>query len=163
MIIVGIDPGLKGGIAFLDNGILLDAYPTPVIEEKFTKNGKISKRKILDLQEIVKLMKSYNPDIGFLERVAARPGQGSTSMFRFGTGWGELRGIMAALDIKFELVTPQSWKRHFQILSDKEASLELARELWPDHTQKCFRLKKHDGLAEAALLGKYGFEMTVKR
>lgn len=46
-----------------------------------------------------------------LERVGARPGQGVTSMFKFGENFGFIQGLLTACSIPYGLVTPQKWKR----------------------------------------------------
>lgn len=157
MKILGLDPGLKGGLAWYDGTTLVAMY-TPVLSETFIKNGKKQTRNILDLVMIRDLIEEHKPDYAVLEKVAARSGQGVTSMFRFGQGFGELRGIMTALRLPFKEVTPQTWKRSYELASDKADSLQIARELWPEHAKACFRLKKQDGVAEAALIAKYGFD-----
>lgn len=157
MIVLGIDPGLNGGIAFWD-GETLTVSATPVLTESFVKNGKKATRNLMDLDAVRDLILKNKPDRAVLEKVAARSGQGVTSMFRFGMNFGEHRGIMSALNIPFIEVTPQVWKRDYRLNSDKDDSLDLAREVFPDHAKTSFKLKKHDGLAEAALIAKYGFD-----
>jgi hypothetical protein len=41
----------------------------------------------------------------FIERVAARPGQGVTSMFRFGLTAGQIIGLVADLRVPYSLVS----------------------------------------------------------
>jgi hypothetical protein len=62
-----------------------------------------------------------------------------SSTFKFGTAYGAIIGILAALEIRTSLVTPQVWKKHFRLDSDKEKGRALA-------------LRK----GEAALLALYG-------
>jgi crossover junction endodeoxyribonuclease RuvC len=129
-----------------------------VIEEEFVKKGKKCKRNLMDLATIRDLIEEHNPDRCVLEKVAARSGQGVTSMFRFGQGFGEWQGLLTGLRVQFITPTPQSWKKTFGLSSDKNASLEMARELFPEKAKECFRLKKQDGVAEAALIAKFGFD-----
>lgn len=153
MMICGIDPGLSGGIAFVKNGELT-VYPTPTYEVEFVKNGKKQKRKEMDLEHVCELLEKHQPDQVILEKVTARPGQGVTSMFRFGQNLGQYQGILQALAIRYTEVTPQTWKKHFDLGSEKYASLELAKVLFEGH-DKTFKLKKNDGLAEAALMARF--------
>jgi len=160
MKIIGIDPGLKGGIAILEDGNIIFADYTPVYSEDFIKGGKKKTRNIMDVAAISDIMLEFKPDCGILEKVTARPGQGSTSMFRFGMGVGEYHGLLTALTIPYKEIRPQEWKKHFNLTSDKVESLNLATTLWPDWS-KSFRLKKQDGIAEAALMAKYGITLFV--
>jgi len=53
-------------------------------------------------------------------------------------------------------VRPQAWKKKMGLIGkDKTASRGLARELFPQYAER-FKLVKHDGLAEAALIARYG-------
>lgn len=92
-----------------------------------------------------------------LERVGAMPGQGVTSMFKFGENFGFIQGLLTAYSIPYELVTPQKWKKEFQITGDKNSSIAVCKRLFPDvslrRTDRC--KKDHDGMAEALLLACY--------
>jgi len=156
MKVLGIDPGLSGGIAFYDVSEL-HVFATPVFSVIFTKNGKKKKRNEMDLKKTVSLIQEFAPDIAILESVTARPGQGSTSMFRFGENLGQYEGILSGLHIPFFKIRPQKWKAAYSLHSDKNDSLALARVLFPDNL-KSFKLKKNDGMAEAALMAKYGYD-----
>jgi len=49
--------------------------------------------------------------LAVLERVSAMPGQGVSSMFRFGEGYGVVQGVLAALGIPVIAGSPAVWKR----------------------------------------------------
>lgn len=49
------------------------------------------------------------------EQVASRPGQGVRSMFTFGRNMGHIEGILTALQIPYDMVTPQVWQRRLGI------------------------------------------------
>lgn len=51
---------------------------------------------------------------------------------------------------------PTSWKRHFRLGSDEDASRALARRLWP--ACGVLERKKDHGRAEALLMARYGLE-----
>ena len=92
-----------------------------------------------------------------LEKVGAMPGQGVTSTFTFGEGFGFIQGVLMALGISFQLVPPQKWKKEFSLNSDKQKSIEVCQKLFPEvdlyRTERC--KKPHDGMAEALLLACY--------
>lgn len=159
---IGIDPGLTGAIAFYNTDELI-VYPTPVNIMTFTKAGKKKTRKEMDLDTVNQTIIKYDGaefkvDCAYLEHVSAMPGQGVTGMFRFGQNFGQWQGILAGFGIRTVLVRPQTWKASYGLNRSKDTSLELARELWPANTKESFRLKKHNGLAEAALIAKYGYD-----
>jgi crossover junction endodeoxyribonuclease RuvC len=100
------------------------------------------------------------PAFAVVERVASMPKQGIASTFKFGSAYGAIRGILAALQIRTHLVTPGVWKKHFRLSSDKEASRALALRLFaasPEH----FSHKKDHNRVEAALLAVYGASLNI--
>lgn len=148
--IIGIDPGLGGGIAVVGRmGNLIYAVNTPVF--------KIKGKTVLDIYAVAKLLAEYRlADRAVIEQVGAMPGQGVTSMFNFGFSTGVLHGALAALEIQIVQVTPQTWKKHMRLPADKDAARRLAKSLWPKAT--CFDRVKDDGVAEAALIARWSIE-----
>ncbi len=85
------------------------------------------------------------------------PGQGVSSTFRFGEGYGVLQGIMAThSNIRVILPRPSVWKMSMGVTADKGSSLRLARQLFPAFETKYFSRIKDDGRAEALLLALFG-------
>lgn len=142
---IGLDPGLSGGIAVLTSAgeiELLEALPV-------ARDGKLAWIDPLALQGLVINVLHGRSAHAFIERVSARPGQGVTSMFTFGVGFGSLLAAIQTLRIGVELVTPGRWKSALGISSDKSESLQRARLLYPtaDIERKC-----DSGKAEALLI-----------
>lgn len=82
------------------------------------------------------------------------PGQGVTSMFNFGQGYGVIKGVLAGIGVPYKDATPQKWKKACGLIgSDKDAARLLAIELFPDAE---LHLKKHGGRADALLIAKFG-------
>lgn len=151
--ILGIDPGINGGMAFI-GGDEIHLYNTPTVKVPYVRKGKKSTRLELDLKRIAELVKLHNPTIAVIEKVAARPGQGTTSMFRFGQSFGQVEGVLAGREVETIYVTPRTWKKYFSLTKDKDDSLNLARTLFPAYN-KVWKFKKNNGVAEAALLARY--------
>ena len=120
MKIIGIDPGLSGAIAILENNRVLDVFEMPVMAE-----GKKNKRQ-LNSAQLVKLLKnniSKNEDVSVVvEQVNAMPGQGVTSMFNFGQTFGAIKGVCAALELPIFFVRPSKWKKHFELINSSKDS-----------------------------------------
>ena len=147
-ILVGIDPGKKGGIALSLNGEL-GVFPTPLLKGE------------LDIKEMVSLIPPMiNIDtthIAFIEAVHSMPAQGVTSMFTFGKGYGIWIGILAAYGYTINYVRPQVWKKYFKLGKDKEDSIKKAKELYSYINLIPPRARKEsDGMAEALLILHYG-------
>ncbi len=144
---IGIDPGATGAIASLSpTGITF--IDCPVIKQ----NGKTKPNPTLMASELSQLVTLDS--IIIIENVHAMPKQGTVSMFSFGMGYGVWLGIIAALNIPVEFVTPQTWKKYYNLGPDKEASRAAALQLFPSQANE-LKLKKHHGRAEALLLAEF--------
>lgn len=148
MIILGIDPGVTGGIAFLYPDGTINAIDIPNVA------GEVN----IDL--LARTISAVSPDVAIIERAGAMPGQGVSSTFKFGVAYGALRALVVALGIPHSVVSPAVWKRHFGLSSDKEQSRALAIRLWPG--TGLFDRKKDHGRAESALIARYHQEITAK-
>ena len=117
MKIIGIDPGLSGAIAVLEDNKVLGIYDMPVMAE-----GKKSKRQLNSAQlvSIIKQHTSNNDELAIVvEQVNAMPGQGVTSMFNFGRAYGAAESAIAALGLPLTYVTPQQWKRSARLIGQQ--------------------------------------------
>lgn len=157
LIIVGIDPGLDGAFATVNPKCpsVVGARRMPTLQASKTKRE-------IDEREVVKYLARRCAAIEhvFIEKVSAMKGQGVTSCFNFGAGWGLLRGICAALYLPYTLVHPATWKKVMcrDLASGKEASIIVAKRLWPHINLKATpRSKKdHDGMADALCIAEWG-------
>ena len=159
--IVGIDPGLTGGVALVEvwsipetdgsMGMALGgARPMPIVTGP-------DKRKHLDLVALLTAIREWAPGFIVVERqLNVVPGRNlrasPATMYNFGKIMGALEVAAPAWD-PAPLVTeanPQVWKREMGLSSDKEASRQKATAVfgsvafWPR--------KKDEGVAEAGLL-----------
>jgi crossover junction endodeoxyribonuclease RuvC len=156
MYIVGIDPGLDGAVAIMNSVTgLIEIVDTPT---STYKSGKKNKRMFM-AQEMADILIPPAMGVGtqvFIEQVSAMPGQGVTSMFGFGKGYGIWIGICAALKLSTTFVTPQRWKKDIMAgIPDKTAARIRAQQLFPS-VAPALKLVKHDGRAEALLIAEYG-------
>ena len=148
--IIGVDPGLSGGLAVVDGSVLEAVSPMP------TTLWVDNKKQVVDGTALADLFSEWRLWYGVhdmcIERVGARPNQGVTSMFNFGMSFGILYGVALAMGFDVTFVTPQQWKKDLELDGEKDASRHMAYALWPDFDDS-FRRKKDDGVAEAALIG----------
>lgn len=144
--IVGIDPGQTGAVAAITHdGQLLWVEDMP--------DGLSGVAVGAWLAELLR----HEATLAVVEQVGAMPGNGSVSMFKFGTSYGSILGALGALAVPTILVRPAVWKRRLGLTSDKNASRQRATERWPEMAD-LFRRVKDDGRAEAALIALYGKE-----
>jgi len=150
MIVCGIDPGINGGIAFINgNSLVAERIPTEV----YTIGGK--KRKFLDAVKIIQRLKLYHPDKIYIEKQQAMPGQGVSSTFKTGFSYGIYLGLFVALNLCYEEVSPRKWKKDLNVSSCKDQARQRASELLPQGTNM-WSLRCEDGVAEAAMIAYWG-------
>ena len=160
MIVVGIDPGLSGAIAILENNKVLNIFDMPVMAE-----GKKNKRQ-LNSAQLVKIIKdSTKPDAEkavVVEQVNAMPGQGVTSMFNFGQTFGAIKGVCAALELPIFFVRPSKWKKHFELInSSKDSSRTKVIEMYPSLSSQLAK-KKDVNKSDAILIARFYTETRLK-
>ena len=80
MIYIGVDPGKKGGYAIIEKDAV-DVFPWD--DQGFIEN----------MANAV----NCGTCVACVEKVGAHPGQGVTSMFTFGQGYGYILGVLAVL------------------------------------------------------------------
>ena len=159
MKIIGIDPGLSGAIAILDNAKVLNIFDIPVMSE-----GKKNKRQLNSALLVNLLKENINKEeeaVVVVEQVNAMPGQGVTSMFNFGQTFGALKGICAALELPIFFVRPSKWKKHFELInSSKDASRTKAIEMYPKLSNQLSK-KKDVNKSDAILIARFFSETRL--
>ena len=160
MKIIGIDPGLTGAIAIMQNNKVLDIIDMPVMAE-----GKKNKRQLNSAQlvSIIKKNIESNEEVAVVvEQVNAMPGQGVTSMFNFGQTFGAIKGVCAALELPIFFVRPSKWKKYFELINaSKDSSRTKAIELYPSLSNHLAK-KKDVNKSDAILIARYFNETRLK-
>lgn len=149
MIYVGIDPGKNGAVAILRK----DEWELHVMGDAYW------------FSDLMETLKKEGPLIVTLERAQSMPGNGGKAMFSYGTHFGELLGIMVALQVPFQTVPPLVWTKALhettkETMGPKARSLQAVRRLFPSlrlTDPKSDRAKvPHDGIVDAVLICEYG-------
>ena len=145
MIIIGIDPGTNGGIAWITDG-------KPCVEKMPDT--------LQDLWELFQEIRAAaSPPLGvgetqaiaYIEQVHSSPQMGVKSAFTFGNGFGHLEMALTAAGIPFARIRPQVWQKELGCLTkgDKNITKRKAQELFPS-------LKVTHATADALLIATYG-------
>src|SRR3546814_829098 len=139
----GFDPGGRGAVALLDDeGRLLEVHDMPYVDGHVLA------------PQLAAVVSVGGVTHALVERAQSMPGQGVASVFRYGPGYGVILGVLGALQVSSELVSPAVWKRAAGLSQAKGASRRRAVELWPAHAALFARVKD-DGRAEAALVARH--------
>jgi crossover junction endodeoxyribonuclease RuvC len=150
MKILGVDPGIYGGLAIvvLTDGaapaLLVDARDIPVV-------GLKAKERI-DVLGLRTWILARQPQHAVIERAQAMPKQGASSGFKYGRAVGALEAVIACCEIPLTIIEPSAWKKFHGLRGkDKELSRQRALQLFPAAHALLARKKDH-GRAEAALI-----------
>ena len=153
MRIIGIDPGLSGGIAILDDLKIYNIFDMPIMSEGKKNKNQLNSAQLVNIIN-KHVLKKENTFV-IVEQVSAMPGQGVTSMFNFGQTFGSIKGICAALGLPIFYVRPAKWKKHFELInSSKDASRTKVIEMYPSISSRLAK-KKDVNKAEAILIARY--------
>ena len=151
MKILGLDPGINGGIAKLEctvgKIIKAVAIPMPVNQKE------------LDLAEIVKFIQGA--DYCFIERVWGFPGGSSTSLCTTCLNYGKLLALIWTERISCDELSSRTWQAKILpkgCLDTKKASIAVCQEKFPEVSLTPGRKRKpHDGVADALCIALYGW------
>ena len=163
-IVLGIDPGINGGIAFLSAAA---GQPKRVITADDIPTFGVDAKRRVDALAFAKMIQACPPDFAVIERAQAMPDQGSSSGFLYGRAVGALEGVVLGMEIPLEIIESTAWKKTHGLVSRrpngqkmstaevKEASRQKALLLFPDAHPLLARKKDH-GRAEAVLIANHG-------
>jgi len=150
MIYIGIDPGSVSGAvgAVMSNGDYLDSF---MISHQ--------DKHVLPMVFKNMILRLVDPKEGAeicCESVHSMPNQGVASTFQFGRAVGVITAVCTLTNYPLHMVSPQRWKRHYHLSSDKNEALDCARMLWPTAP---LRRKKDINIAESLLIAMYWRDM----
>lgn len=141
---VGFDPGMSGGWGAVDhNGKYLGCGDMPNTDKIINTN--------VVWMEICQATVGMDREF-VIEKVGAMPGNGGVSMFNFGAAYMACIAIAQRSMCQWMLVQPRAWKKDMGLTADKDESLDMARELWPEAP---LARKKDNGRAEALLIAEW--------
>jgi hypothetical protein len=164
IIVVGIDPGLKGGIACLKNGEILTTAKMPIVKNKVGSR--------VDAVALTKIIKDTSPSMVIIEEPQVRAGENIIAHLTIGINFGIIYATLTMLRVKFITIPAVVWTHaiHSLITGSKEwethpskmKSLKTFRKLYPESQIT------HDGIVDAVLIAFYwlwkeGFLAKIKK
>lgn len=156
MIYFGVDPGLTGAIAAIDDEAnLILCADLPV-----SRHGKLAWIDANDLSVMIRDARNGSPSRITIERSQSMPGQGVSSTFCIGVVLGSILAACQYIGVPIDLVTASAWKNSMGLDSQKSTSLDRARLLFP--TAELERKKDHNR-AEALMIAEYARRAWVGR
>lgn len=154
-IVLGFDPGQTGAIAACDGTTITGLIDMPTMARLYGKGKQVDP---YTLTTAILDLRNGRDAVAIVEAVSARPGQGVSSMFRFGESVGVVMGVLGALQVPVRWVTPGRWKKAAGIAGkDKDAARSLAIQLHPEVADQLTR-KRDVGRSDAILIARFGGE-----
>jgi hypothetical protein len=151
--IIGADPGLTGGI------VVLEGLSDPKV---VAAHQPVFRDKRMDIKAAMDALWPYcnTVDLFVVEKVGAMGKDSPSAMFTFGSTFGHLLGMAAALAWPTRLVRPQEWKK--VVLAGttrtKEVTCGYVHDRFPSlNLRPAGKRKDQDGLADAACMAEWGW------
>ncbi len=165
MRVIGIDPGLDGAACVVYGG---GGRFTHFSFPKVKRAGRGFEPHWALFPDALEVL-GFEADHAFIEKVGTRPLEARTAAFKFGATAGGIRMAMAFLRVPVTMVTPAMWKLSMRLGgTDKKAAIARATELFPKDVDQLTpeygvrNMKQIEGIAEAALIGYYGYQVLKK-
>lgn len=133
MIAVGIDPGLSGAVAFIDDAERATVFELPTTP--VPGNGLVKRR--IDGRGLTDIVRANvppgQPILVFIEMVRAMGGKNNAIQTQgsLNRTLGAIECVFDVMRIKPYMVEPQTWKRFYKLGKVKGDSLKVARKLYP--------------------------------
>lgn len=144
---LGIDPGMRGGYALLDNGkvVVAEGWANKTIPEHWDAIAACRGNDVFCL----------------IEKVGASPQMGTSSAFKFGASFGLVQGLVTASQIPWDYIAPCKWQREFGLIQagrklgqqdseKKRLNRQKAAILFPE-------IRVTHAIADALLIAEYAW------
>jgi hypothetical protein len=150
MIIMAIDPGLKGGVAIVRSFAEYGTWPMPVARYQYgsdrRKRGKMVEN--VDVATLHWMATMHHVDEIVVEQQTNMPGQSAVSGATTFANYGLLLSLRLVAPVN--VVHPATWKAKLRVPSDKKKATQRCAELFEGQSTP-----QQDGPAEALMLGLY--------
>lgn len=153
-IYIGVDNGLNGALTALQGNTILECIVMPTVPGG---NGKSE----YDSHAIHAFLMKYPTASVILEKAHYTPAMGGVAVFSFAKNYGIMIGLVTALKMRYHIIHAKTWQsflfRDQPHENTKEASLIVARRLFPEHDFRATvkSKKMHDGKTDSILLCVY--------
>jgi hypothetical protein len=164
VIVLGIDPGINGGLALIESG----ERPRVLLAGDIPTIGEDAKRRV-HVAAVIAFIRKHPPDHAFIERAQAMPDQGASSGFNYGRAVGALEACVQGMMVPMTIIESSAWKKYHCLIKPagtdgkawskivKENSRQRAIHLFPDCPY--FARKMDHGRAESCLIAHYGLAL----
>jgi hypothetical protein len=159
MIIVGIDPGLTGALAVINDHhkpLAICDLPTMPIPEA---GPKATIKREIDVRALYALLCEVIPEddscIAVMEHASSIGAEtGEMAKLSLAATKASIMAVLRLKGLDVRRVAPVTWKRHFRLSKEKNAALDLARSMFmfPPELKRALDHNR----AEALLIASFG-------
>ncbi len=161
MIFMGVDPGKLGAIVTVNEaGVLLFVQRQPLV-------GGLSGKEE-SLTEMNEIIRHQKPDLVTVEHIQAGPVMSKHASVSLGKSLGRWEGLVAAREIALQTVRPKAWQKivgteRIGAKDIKSACTACALNLWPSVLGGLLKVKRNQGMADAALIAEWSRRQWLGR
>ena len=170
----GIDPGIDGGIACIDNGgAKAVRMPTKQVKGLLIEKGIVNpaNKRLIDGTALLHILEEWAPEIIFMELVNSMPGDGKNGVLGAGIYKGAVIAVIEMCSIQVVTVYSQTWQSNLfgKIKRDKELSTadrrKLRKQISIDHSRLHYPQidlrpgrceNDQDGISDAVCIADFG-------
>lgn len=147
---MGYDPGVTGCIA-----VATDVGPMYV---GAIKNDMTEKEVLAVVRPAIEMLRAYDGNTCFVERVQHMTGDGGKGSFTFGGIYKLVRGMLLMADVDLKGVYPQTWQAKMGCMTGgrKVISTRRANKLFPN-------MRFTENTADGTLIAEYGRLQLLRR
>jgi crossover junction endodeoxyribonuclease RuvC len=158
MRILGVDPGIIGGLAVVE---IIDGAAPVLVEVIDVPVAGVGAKERVDAIALRNWLTTHKLQHAYIERAQALPRQGSSSGFKYGRATGAIEAVLAYCEIPVTIIEPSAWKKFYKLRGgDKEGGRQRALRLFPAAHAPLARKRDH-GRGESALIALYGAGITA--
>lgn len=159
MITLGVDCGLTGAVAFIDErgACTVEDLPTVALPGNGMIRRRIDGRALANL--ILRCTIPGEPVEAFVESVSTMGGALGNAVQTQGSlmrTLGAVETVLEMLRMPPTMVVPRTWKRVYGLDSSKADTLTTARKLYPETALRSLARAKDHNRADAVLIAHYG-------
>jgi hypothetical protein len=137
--ILGIDPGQSGGLAFIDlDSRQCHLYPMPI------RGGRV------DVDTLQDLIIQHFPKRAYLEAQRAKSGQ--RGQLLIGINQGRLEAVLELCGVPYSLLDPKVWQAAIGVTGDKVEHIKYASQHCRIPPLRPNGRNPHDGIADAVCI-----------
>jgi Holliday junction resolvasome RuvABC endonuclease subunit len=155
MKILGVDPGIHGGLAIVD---LVDGAPgARVVDAIDIPTVGLGVKERVDVAAVRDFIAKHGPQHALIERAQAMPNQGASSGFKYGRAVGAIEAAIVCSGIPLTIIEPTAWKKFHGLRGgDKVLSITSPVALTDEQRGAAPRLRRAAASASARCIPRDG-------